>query len=239
MANNHFSFKQFTIHQERCAMKVCTDACLFGAWVANRAGKEDSIKNILDIGTGTGLLGLMLAQKNTASVDAVELDAGAAAQASENFNTSPWKERLQVFNSGIETFDCSKKYDLIISNPPFFEDDLKSVNEQRNAAMHSTTLNLEALLVQIERLLKTGGFAAVLIPYHRSGYFEKLLAEKNFFVHELMHVKQSVKHDFFRSQYYFSREPAKKEITELAIRNGEGEYSVAFTDLLKDYYLKL
>jgi len=237
--NNYFSFKQFTIHQDCCAMKVCTDACLFGAWVANKIEKEDPIKNILDIGTGTGLLSLMLAQKNDVVIDAVELDTAAAAQASENFNTSPWKERLQVFNSGIERFDSDRKYDLIISNPPFFEDDLKSVNEQRNAAMHSTTLNLEALLVQIERLLKTGGRAAVLIPYHRSSYFEKLLAANGFFVQEVMHVKQSVKHDLFRSQYLFSKEAAEKVMTELTIHNAERAYTGEFIELLKDYYLKL
>ncbi len=239
MPNNYFSFKQFTIHQDHCAMKVCTDACLFGAWVANKIEGQNSTKDILDIGAGTGLLSLMLAQKNNAFIDAVELDEAAAAQASENFNASPWKERLQVFHLGIEEFDNGKKYDLITSNPPFFEDDLKSINEQRNAAMHSTTLNLEKLLVQIESLLKKGGKASVLIPYHRSNYFEKLLTANGFFVQKVMHVKQSVTHDFFRSMYYFSKEQCEQEVKELSIQNAEREYTNEFIELLKDYYLKL
>lgn len=220
-------------------MKVCTDACLFGAWVAEKISVDTSAKSILDIGTGTGLLSLMLAQKTNAMIEAVELDKEAASQAAENFNASEWKKRLHISNSGIEEFDAGKKYDLIISNPPFFENDLKSTNEQRNAAMHSTTLNLEELLVQIDRLLKADGKGAVLIPYHRSGYFEKLLAVHDFFVQEVMHVKQSVKHDFFRSQYYFSKEPVQKEISEMIIQDSERQYTSRFVELLKDYYLKL
>lgn len=239
MPNHYFSFKKFTIQQDQCAMKVCTDACLFGAWVAERTAGNHAIQHILDIGTGTGLLTLMLAQKNNAAIDAVELNEAAASQAAENFEASPWKERLQVFQTGIENFGAGKKYDLIISNPPFFEDDLKSAKEDRNTAMHSTTLSLETLLKEIKRSMKEDGRAAVLIPYHRSHYFEQLLEQHGFFVNELMQVKQSVKHDHFRSQYIFSLKKTMRNTSSISIHDEGREYTKEFVELLKHYYLKL
>ena len=119
MSNNYFQFKQFTIHQDKCAMKVCTDACLFGAFVANEI-QDKTINHILDIGAGTGLLSLMLAQKSNAAIDAVEIDKSTYEQAEENISQSSWKEKITVYNSGIADFYSNYKYDLIISNPPFF-----------------------------------------------------------------------------------------------------------------------
>jgi len=111
MSNTYFRFKQFTIHQDRCAMKVCTDACLFGAWLAEKVnGWQLADISILDLGAGTGLLSLMLAQQNTARIDAVELDENAAEQAAENFDTSPWRNRLQVIQGDIRTVHLGKKY---------------------------------------------------------------------------------------------------------------------------------
>ena len=239
MSNSYFQFKQFTIQQDQCAMKVCTDACLFGAWVAMHIENEERIKSIADIGSGTGLLGLMLAQKNNAAIDAVELNADVANQAKQNFEASPWKDRLTVFNDDILSFIPQKKYDFIISNPPFFEEDLKSSNSQRNTAMHSTTLTLQQLLQQIKRLIQAEGSAAVLIPYKRCVYFEELLEAEGFFIKHAMLVKQSAKHDFFRSQYIFSLKQNKKNISRITIQDAERKYSDEFTALLKPYYYKL
>src|SRR3954469_11797521 len=126
MANNYFSFKQFIIHQDKCAMKVCTDACLFGAYVADRFQITNSKFHVLDIGAGTGLLSLMLAQKNsTVQIDAVEIDKAASEQAKENFKHSLWRDRLHIHHQPIQEFGMNT-YNLIISNPPFYENDLKS-----------------------------------------------------------------------------------------------------------------
>lgn len=220
-------------------MKVCTDACLLGAWAAAYIAENNDIKNIADIGTGTGLLSLMLAQKNNASIDAIELNKDAAEQAQQNFHESPWKSRLTVFNDNILSFAPPKKYDFIISNPPFFEEDLKSSNSHRNIAMHSTTLTLQQLLQQIKRLLQADGSAAVLIPYNRNAYFEKRLQAEDFFATHIMHVKQSVNHDFFRSLYIFSFREKEKEFSQISIQDAERQYSAEFTALLKAYYYKL
>src|SRR5882724_12429409 len=122
MSNHFFQFKQFTIHQDHCAMKVTTDASLFGAWAEESVrSREPGVRNILDIGTGTGLLSLMLAQRINADIDAIEIDEAAAEQAIENTEASAWKERITVINADAKNYSFPKKYDCIISNPPFYE----------------------------------------------------------------------------------------------------------------------
>ena len=239
MPNSYFQFKQFIINQDRCAMKVCTDACLFGAWVADKLAHVDSIQNILDIGTGTGLLSLMLAQKVEANIDAIELNKEAARQAEENFTASPWKDRLQVYLADINEFDPPKKYDCIISNPPFFQDDLKSENASKNAAKHDTTLTLDKLVMQMKRLLSEDGLGAILIPFHRAEYLRELLKKNDFYIREIMDVKQTVTHGFFRTMLIFSRKPAALIAEQLHIHDAQRQYTEAFSSLLKDYYLKL
>jgi tRNA1Val (adenine37-N6)-methyltransferase len=139
MANSFFQFKQFIIHQDRCAMKVTTDACLFGAWVAKEVGGQKSeVETILDIGTGTGLLSLMLAQKTNATIDSVEIDEAAAEQAQENANASLWKDRIFVMPGDAKdmAYTFCKNFDIIISNPPFYENELTSSDHQKNLAHH-------------------------------------------------------------------------------------------------------
>ncbi|MBC7934593.1 MAG: methyltransferase [Rhizobacter sp.] len=239
MSNSFFQLKQFTVHQDQCAMKVCTDACLFGAWVADKIKGNESIKNVLDIGTGTGLLSLMLAQKHDATITAVEMNSNAAKQATDNFNNTPWNVRLNVVQSNILDFESDKKYDCIISNPPFFEADLKSDNQSKNAAKHDTTLTLGELMLQIKRLLKEDGVGCVLIPFHRTSYLEDLIKDNGFFINDKMLVKQSVDHGYFRTMIIFSGKPAAIISEELYIHDDQRQYSEGFITLLKDYYLKL
>jgi len=239
MPGGYFRFKQFTIHQDKCAMKVCTDACLFGAWSAHHSPL--ATYRLLDIGTGTGLLSLMLAQKIDAlKIDAVEIDEAAASQAKENFESSPWKERLNIYNLSIQQFADSikTKYDLIISNPPFYESDLKSVNKKRNLALHSVALKLETLIHIADALLKDDGNFFILLPYHRTENFMQLIRQK-FFIKEKIFVRQTSKHSYFRSFFWLRKQPAATDESRIAIMDEAGKYTDEFIILLKDYYLYL
>ncbi len=237
MSNSFFQFKQFTIHQSNCAMKVCTDACLFGALAVNA---QRTAVNVLDIGTGTGLLSLMYAQKNPyAIIDALEIDAAAALQAKENFAASPWKERLSGIHADILGFKSDKKYELVISNPPFFENDLKSDDKSKNTAKHDASLSLEGLLKAIDNNTSPDGSFVILLPYHRVSYFENEALQLNFHLKQKFLIRQTPKHEFFRGILFFSREKAQLQITEMAIRRSEEVYSDEFIVLLKDYYLNL
>ena len=228
MPNNYFRFKQFTVYQDKSAMKVCTDACLFGAWVASKT----SAAKTLDIGAGTGLLSLMLAQRSAAHIEAVEIDEHAFEQSQENFNTSPWRDRLKIFHVPIQSFD-NGRYDLIISNPPFYSNDLKSENRKRNLALHSEALNLEELLASVKKLLAEPGSFAVLLPFHRAAYFENLATKYGLYLQEKVLVKQTPAHDYFRVMYILSNIDIPREAhqSEIVI-NDE-----LFKELLKDYYL--
>ncbi len=244
MANTYFQFKQFKIDQAHCAMKVTTDACLFGGWVADILSKintSDRLLKILDIGTGTGLLSLMLAQKeSTAQIDAVEIDTETAKQATINFENSIWKDRLRVFTADIRDYSLENKqcYDFIISNPPFFDNDLKSDSGKRNLAMHSEALGLDDLLASIKRLLHADGQFAILLPYHRSVSFELMSEANGFYPTEKVLVKQTPKHNPFRVMLLFGNENKIIIEKEITIKDGN-IYTDGFCNLLKDYYLYL
>jgi tRNA1Val (adenine37-N6)-methyltransferase len=222
-------------------MKVCTDACLLGASVVQKIhDPQSAIRNVLDIGTGTGLLSLMYAQKNpSAIIDAVEIDEAAMQQAKENFEASPWKERLHVYHIPIQQFNTSTRYDLIISNPPFFENDLKSKNTKRNLALHSAELSLEELLNAITTFLKEDGIFALLLPYHRTDQFIHLAAPQSFCLIEKISIKQTPRHNYFRSILLFSKRSTIAKQSEIIIQNENEKYTNDFVSLLKDYYLHL
>jgi len=219
-------------------MKVCTDACILGAWVADKINTgQINASTILDIGTGTGLLSLMLAQKSSAEVEAIEIEENAFEQASGNFARSPWSERLQAFHADAKNFNLSKKYDLIISNPPFYEDDLLSAVHNKNIAKHNEALNLNELNSVVKKLLSSSGSFAVLLPYHRVGYFEKLAGENNFYLREKLCVKQTLRHEYFRAVSLFGQTNQIVTLKELVIKKEDGNYSEEFIELMKDYYL--
>jgi tRNA1Val (adenine37-N6)-methyltransferase len=221
-------------------MKVCTDACLFGAWIADIIGQQkNSAQHILDIGSGTGLLSLMIAQQSAAAIDAVEIDPNAFLQSVENIEQSQFKDRVHIINTDVLAFQSPKKYDWIITNPPFFEHDLKSENAFKNAAKHDTTLHLNQLLQVVANLLKEGGFFAVLLPYHRLNDC-MIAAEKwQLFLCSQLLVKQTPKHPYFRCMLIFSSLKLTALSTDLIIKNEDNENTEAFKKLLQDYYLYL
>jgi len=221
-------------------MKVCTDSCLFGAWIASAIeDKNISAETILDIGTGTGLLSLMLAQKTNAGIDAVEIDTNAFEQATENVNASPWNKQIKVFKADIKKWDASLKYDLIVSNPPFYQNDLLPESEAKSVAKHNAALSLEELIVIAKKLLNENGTFAVLLPWHRTKLLENISSEHSFFIKEKMEVKQTPSHNYFRTMLILQQKETTQSESELVIKNNENKYSTEFKDLLKDYYLYL
>ncbi len=240
MPNDYFQFKQFKIRQVKSAMKVCTDSCLFGAYVADKI--EQKIiqpKRILDIGAGTGLLSLMVAQKSEAIIDAVEIDEGSFIQTNENFLESAWSQRLQVFHTDIKRWNAPDKYDFIVSNPPYFENDLRSENKNKNLAKHHDGLTFEELLCSIKEMLVADGNFAVIIPYRRITFFKLLATQNNFYLKEELLIKQTPGHSYFRTILFFGTKPAMVTTREFIIKNPSKNYTVDFILLLKDYYLNL
>jgi len=236
MSNNYFSFKKFTIHQDKCAMKVCTDACLFGAILPTNF--NDKIQ-VLDIGTGTGLLSLMFAQKNqNCMIDAIEIDSDAFEQAKVNISLSPFKLNIKAVFSDIKTFQPAYQYNIILSNPPFYINDLKSQDLKRNLALHGTDLSYDELLNDVDRLLINEGVFYVLIPFNNEKLFVDTAAQNALFPQQITRVKQTTEHSFFRSIIRFGRREALVEEKIIVIKNNN-QYSNEFVALLKDYYLFL
>ena len=236
--NTFFQFQQFKIEQKKSSMKVCTDSCLFGAWVAEKIIINTiNPTNILDIGAGTGLLSLMLAQKINAAIDAIEIDTDSFQQTQENFGASPWQGRLQVYNNDITKMDLKKQYDFIICNPPFFEGDLKSETQSKNLAKHHDGLTLEELVDQIKNNLDDRGQFAVLLPFHRVEYFKNLAGNAGFFLAEELLAKQTPRHNYFRGLLLFSRTFVEIKTESLCIRDENNDYSSRFNQLLNHYYL--
>ncbi|RFS26873.1 methyltransferase domain-containing protein [Chitinophaga silvatica] len=240
MANTFFQFKQFTVHQALCAMKVCTDACIQGAYTARYLNQNNlSVPAILDLGAGTGLLSLLLAQQTTSDITAVELDPGAARQATENFALSPWSDRLQLMQTDIRKLEASSTYNFIITNPPFYEDALKSGQAEKDQAMHATNLSYNELLRAINSLLAADGEISVLLPYQAFNSFMTLALQSNLFLKQRLDIRQTTSHSYFRTVGIFSRVATGTAVEELSIHDTSRNYTPEFIELLKPYYLYL
>lgn len=223
-------------------MKVTTDSCLFGAWVAREVkAKSPALRNMLDIGTGSGLLTLMLAQKNPSLIiDAIEIDKNAFEQAKENIQASPFINKIYLRHGDIFHEPYDRKYDIVISNPPFYENELRSENTRKNIAHHDESFSLENLLPVIkDRLLADSNFY-LLLPYKRKKEIELLFKKNNLFFSKVVLVRQSVNHDYFRlliaGSLYDDTEIVE---SEMSIRGETDQYTSEFVSLLKDYYLHL
>lgn len=236
MPNNYFQFKQFKVEQDKCAMKVCTDSCLFGAWV----NIDEHVRTILDIGTGTGLLSLMMAQKHHAKITGIEIDENAYQQTVLNFKNSLWKDRLHAHLGDIKTFSFVQKFDFIVCNPPFYENEMESKQTKEKIAKHSLHLNLSDLILTVKDLLTENGKFAILLPYYRKEEFEELAQQHQYYPETIMLLKQTSAHNFFRYMALFSKNKKQNiKQEEIEIKLKDNNYSDTAITLLKPYYLFL
>jgi len=237
LANDYFSFKQFTIHQEMCSLRVSTDSCILGAWFAI---KSFSPEKTLDIGSGTGLLMLMLAQKKTGILKGIEIAPSCYRQLQENISKSPWAGRCSAVNGDTRIYPFNETFDFIISNPPFYENQLESGEEKKNMAKHSSHLGLADLFKTVNTLLTQNGKFGVMLPYSRKEESLKTAANLSLYCTEELRVRQTNQHDYFRVICQFERiKKSSQKTIDLTIREKDGNYSTMFIELLKDYYLYL
>ena len=234
-----FQFKQFAVEQDRCAMKIGTDGVLLGAW----APIINNPFNILDIGTGTGIIALMLAQRtNAQQIDALEIDEDAYEQSVDNFENSPWSDRLFCFHAGLDEFveEPEDEYDLIISNPPFYSEDYKTENESRDLARFQDAMPFEDLIEAADLLLSENGIFAVIIPFKEENRFLVLAKEFELYPLKITRVKGTPTTDIKRSLLAFSRkETIDLPVDELIIETARHIYTHEYIELTKEFYLKM
>ncbi len=237
LGNSYFQFKQFVVHQDACAMKVTTDACILGAYIKVQNNEE----RILDIGAGTGLLALMLAQAtNNVFIDAIEINPDAARQAAENILGSPWSERIKVLNCDIRSYRPPFHYDAIITNPPFFNDSLLSGIAEQDSARHTISLSFAELLQSIAALLGAGGCWWVILPADGFANMRDIAIAQGWHLHEQLDIKHTAQAQTKRIIGKFSEKPNKEtHHHELVIKCPDNQYTPEFIRLLQPYYLHL
>ena len=236
--NKPFKFKQFTVNQNKCAMKIGTDAVLLGAWTS----VNQQLFSILDIGAGSGVIALMLAQRSNAQlIDAIEIEDDAYEQCTDNFENSSWNDRLFCYHASLKEFaeEIDDKYDLIVSNPPFYSDDFKSKNEQRDLARFQDALPFEHLFESVLKLLSEIGIFSVIIPFKEEETFIDLASKVKLFPNRILHVKGNPSLDIKRSLIEFSFSKSDVKIMELIIETERHQYTQDYINLTKDYYLKM
>lgn len=243
MSTKPFRFKKFTIDQDQCAMKIGTDGVLLPCWVPKNILL--SSKNILDIGTGTGVISLILAQRiNDAScnIDGIEIDTQAANQATQNIKNSYWNKQIKIINNTLNNYYPNKKYNLIISNPPYFENALKSKKDNKNLARHTDSLSFEQLIEKSTKLQEDNGYLAIIIPFTSSDKIISIASENKYKLTSHCKVKPTPKKNYKRSILLFKKTNSdiEESISELIIEDGgRHQYSENYINLTKDFYLKM
>lgn len=236
-----FQFKEFTVQQDKTAMKIGTDGVLLGAWCSLLNEPE----SILDVGTGTGIIALMLAQRSEAfTIDAVELDENAYEQAVENFEASDWGDRLYCYNATFQEFATEIKeeeetYDLIVANPPFYTDDFRSEDKSRNNARFETALPFKDLIESVAKILSKNGEFAVIIPFKEETNFINISKENNLFPKRICHMQGNTTSPIKRSLLAFSFQKETIEKENLIIEKERHIYTKDYIHLTKDFYLKM
>jgi len=233
MANDWFQFQQFRVNQDQCAMKISTDAVLLGGL----AFGETPI-DILDVGTGTGVIALMMAQRFSESqITAVELDDLAVNQAKDNFEESPFASRLKVFKGAFQEFNTEKKYDLIVSNPPYFPDHLKSKDEQRNIALHTGALSFEDLISNVARILNPKGEFWVILPPRQMLDLVRISNEFDLFPNRKYTIKDRPGKKVLREIVCFSFQKIEIEAQQIFIKNEDGSPHISYKNIVNGFLL--
>lgn len=238
MSKDFFRFKQFDVYHNRTAMKVGTDGVLIGAWCDCNGRSK-----VLDVGSGTGVVALMVAQRDeSAIIDAVEIDSDAALQAFENFERSLWKERLSVKNCSFQEYaqqNPTLKYDLIVSNPPYFVNSLKNEDIKKQLARHTDSLSYNELIDGVDLMLSDDGVFSAIFPYEEANIFVAMAAKKGFFCVRRVDIKGAPERAVKRVMLELSRVKREPMFDELVIENsGRGGYSKRYIELTRDFYLK-
>lgn len=231
-----FTFKQFFVAHDCCAMKVGTDGVLLGAWVP-----VEKARKVLDIGCGSGLIALMIAQRSTSEVliDGVELEPEAARQASSNAASSPWAERVRIYQQDVHQFaeNHPHQYDLIVSNPPYFAPAVACRDEARDTARYTGSLTHDALLNCAEKLITPSGAFCVVLPHDLGIELSRLAIQQNWFVHCQVDIRDRPGKPLNRMLLTLSRQMGETEYQHLALRQSEGVYSPEFCQLISEFYL--
>ena len=233
-----FNFKQFTVQQDRCAMKIGTDGVLLGAWVSLNHNPE----SVLDVGAGTGILPLQIAQRcHAETIEAIEIDEAAFEQCVANFENSPWGDRLFCFHASAQEFaaEMEEEYDLIISNPPFYSDDYKSEDDKRNTARFTDTLPFRDLAIFAYQFLSKKGIFALILPKKEEEQFIALALEVGLFPKRICRVKGTTISEVKRSLLEFSFEKKEVIFEDLTIEISRHEYTEDYINLVKDFYIKM
>ncbi len=240
-----FKFKEFSINQDKCAMKIGTDGVLLGAW----ASIKNSTYSILDIGAGTGVISLMLAQRSNAeNIEAIELDGDAFEQCTENFEASNWSDRLFCFHAGFDEFvdeyteeepDEAELYDLIVSNPPFYSEEVSSGDNARDNARQNTSLPFNELILGVSKLLSATGIFSTIIPFKEEESFIALALEYKLYINRITRVKGNKNSEIKRSLLEFSFTKNDSTTNDLTIEKERNIYTDDYISLTKDFYLKM
>lgn len=230
-----FNFKKFSVNDALCAMKVGTDGVLIGAWA-----DVEGAKHILDMGTGSGLIALMVAQRNEeALIEAIDIDEGAVLQARSNIEASPWRERIVVAHSDANSYTSSQRFDHIVSNPPFFTTTLLSPDERRAMARHCSTLTYDDIVTAAECLLMPGGRLSLILPTSEAAQFRRVAFERLWLSRETtVLTRKGDQPKRTMMEFVLCEEPLMPRVDTLEIYDVNGTYSDKYRQLTKEYYLK-
>ena len=234
MSGQSFVFKQFIVKQNKCAMKVGTDAVLLGAWA-----ELPPSGSVLDIGTGTGIIAMMAAQRSKSSIDAIEIDIDAYIQAVENCKNCKWNDRISVHHKSLQDYSAGaeKKYDAVVTNPPYFSNCLQAASESRTVARHTCTLKFEELLQGAVNLLHNHGTFSTILPPKEAEEIVEIAKEHNLYLNRMTRVQTCMTKQPKRMLMQFGFTPKSFSENTLIIETGDHSYSPSYKELTKDFYL--